>query len=182
MPAPASSHIIVLADAADYPRLGRIEAAGDAQFPPGRFPGEPGSDNVPLEELEAGRADGLLWIAVANDGGRGTDAAERADGFALCIVRRDHLHLRQLVVEPTQQRRGIGTSFLERVLDEAADKGCSAVTLTTFSDIPWNGPYYQKQGFRPMESSELTPELREDLEAERNAGMRKRIAMIRPIW
>lgn len=175
------SHIIIGADTADFPRLAQLEAAGDAQFPPGRLPGEPGSDNVPVAELEAGRADGLLWIAVANDGSRGTDAALRADGFALCVRRGRHLHLRQLVVEPSLQRRGIGTSFIERVLAEAADRGCSAVTLTTFSDISWNGPYYRQQGFRPMEWNELSMELRQNLEAEREAGMRERIAMIRLI-
>ncbi len=170
--------IIVAAVAADFPRLGRLEAAGDAQFPAGRLPGEPGSDNVPVEELEAGLADGLLWIAVAS--GRRM-AEDRADGFGLCVRRGGHLHLRQLVVEPSLQRRGIGTSFLERVFAEAADRGCSAATLTTFADIPWNGPYYGKYGFRPMGPDELTRDLREDLEAERNAGMRERIAMIRSI-
>ncbi|MBN1610110.1 MAG: GNAT family N-acetyltransferase [Polyangiaceae bacterium] len=176
------TYLIVAADAADFPRLASLEAAGDAQFPPGRLPGEPGSDNVPVEELEAGLADGLLWIAVAGDDVRRPDAAaSRADGFALCIRRGDHLHLRQLVVEPSLQRRGIGTSFLRRVLAEASGRGCSAVTLTTFSDIPWNGPYYRKHGFRPLGPDELTKELREDLEAERSAGMRERIAMIRLI-
>jgi len=166
----APSHIILAADAADYPRLAQIEAAGDAQFPPGRFPGEPGSDNVPMEELDAGRADGLQWIAVAQDGHRRTDTAIRADGFALCVRRGSHLHLRQLVVEPSLQRCGIGTSFIERALTEATNRGCSAVTLTTSSDIPRNGPYYQKKVFRPMESNELSMEVREDLGAERDAG------------
>jgi GNAT superfamily N-acetyltransferase len=175
----AQDHLIVAADAADFPRLARLETAGDAQFPPGRFPGEPGSDNVPIEEFEAGVADGLLWIAVAQDHDQRRETAERADGFALCVERGDHLHLRQLVVEPSLQRLGIGTLFLNWVRAEAVSRGCSAVTLTTFSDIPWNGPYYLKQGYRAMRAEELTPELREDLDAERSAGMRERIAMIR---
>ena len=34
------------------------------------------------------------------------------------------------------------------------------MTLTTFTDVPWNGPYYQRCGFRPLANTELTPGLR----------------------
>lgn len=185
---------VIPASSFDFSRLGYIEAAGDAQFPPGRLPGEPGSDNVPVVELEAALAEGLLWIAVEKDGNeeRPTDAgntlgteknadADRAVGFAVCEHRADHLHLRQIVIAPPLQRRGIGGLFMERVFSEAVKRGCSAVTLTTFADIPWNAPYYRRHGFRDLQNCEMTPELRKDLEAEKAAGMVRRIAMIRSI-
>ena len=189
-------YIAVPASSGDFSRLGRIEAAGDAQFPPGRFPGEPGSDNVPLSELEKALSDGLLWIAVEEnaeaprtaDGEELRDShnsgissgADRALGFAVCIRRADHLHLRQIVVDPPSQRRGIGKLLLERIFSEAQELGCAAVTLTTFADIPWNSPYYRLRGFLTVEESDLTQALRKDLEEERAAGMIRRIAMIRP--
>jgi hypothetical protein len=33
----------------------------------------------------------------------------------------------------------------------------SSITLTTFRDVPWNGPYYEKLGFHVV--STLTPAL-----------------------
>ncbi|WP_411757210.1 hypothetical protein [Streptomyces venezuelae] len=36
----------------------------------------------------------------------------------------------------------------------------TALTLTTFADVPWNAPYYARIGFRPLADAELTPALR----------------------
>ena len=33
------------------------------------------------------------------------------------------------------------------------------MTLTTFRDVPWNAPFYERLGFCVLDSSELTPEL-----------------------
>jgi hypothetical protein len=35
-----------------------------------------------------------------------------------------------------------------------------AITLTTFTDVPWNGPLYRHLGFRVLTDDELGPELR----------------------
>jgi hypothetical protein len=32
--------------------------------------------------------------------------------------------------------------------------------LTTFTDVPWNAPYYQRLGFRRLSDDKLTPGLR----------------------
>jgi hypothetical protein len=36
------------------------------------------------------------------------------------------------------------------VCDWSRSHGFDAVTLTTFRDVPWNGPFYEKLGFRPL--------------------------------
>ncbi len=33
------------------------------------------------------------------------------------------------------------------------------MTLTTFADVPWNGPYYRRLGWRDLPAAELGPEL-----------------------
>ena len=47
----------------------------------------------------------------------------------------------------------------------------AAVTLTTFSDIAWNGPFYRRNGFEDLQEEELTEGLRAVLDAERAAGL-----------
>jgi hypothetical protein len=53
----------------------------------------------------------------------------------------------------------------------AADQGFPAVTLTTFTEVPWNGPYYQRCGFRFLDDDELTPGLRAIREYEATLGL-----------
>jgi hypothetical protein len=54
------------------------------------------------------------------------------------------------------------------VSDWARYRGLPAVTLTTFRDVPWNGPFYAKLGFREL--SELSPGLAAMREHERAIG------------
>ena len=46
-----------------------------------------------------------------------------------------------------------------------------AVTLTTFRDVPWNAPYYERLGFRSLSETELTPELAEVRAREAEPGL-----------
>jgi len=161
----------------DLAYLGAIEAAGDAQFPPGRFPGEPGSDNVPVAELERGRSCGLLWVAIAEDSRPCAFQYVREEGM--------HLHLRQIVVHPDHQRRGIGRALIAELEAEARRRGIAILTLTTFADIAWNAPVYRRLGFRVLSGEELaSPEsmyLSAELAAELAAGMVERVAMMKTL-
>jgi GNAT superfamily N-acetyltransferase len=162
---------------ADLPCLGPIEAVGDAQFPAGRLPGEPGSDNVPESELAAGVEQGLLQVAV-EAGGSG-----RVIAFQLARDEGEHLHLRQIVVLPEWQGRGIGRRLISGLATEARRRGLRGITLTTFADIPWNAPLYRKLGFRELDESTLADPafhyLAAELTAERAAGMTGRVGMLR---
>lgn len=40
--------------------------------------------------------------------------------------------------------------------DELAEQGAPAVTLTTFRDVPWNAPFYERRGFRVLDESGLS--------------------------
>ena len=53
--------------------------------------------------------------------------------------------------------------------------------MTTYVDVPWNGPYYQRLGFRFMRDDEMGKGLRaiREREAARGLDMWVRAAMIR---
>jgi GNAT superfamily N-acetyltransferase len=80
-----------------------------------------------------------------------------AVGFACVEVVDGAAHLWQLSVHPQAARRGRGTALVNAVCDWAAANGFPAVTLTTFRDVAWNGPFYAKLGFRELQ--ELSPGL-----------------------
>jgi hypothetical protein len=54
---------------------------------------------------------------------------------------------------------GIGRALIDQVRSWALAAGLPAVTLTTFRDVPWNGPLYQHLGFRFLDEHEIGPEL-----------------------
>ena len=58
-----------------------------------------------------------------------------------------------------------------------------ALTLLTFRDVAWNGPYYRRLGFAEMPDDQLDPELAalRVHEAELGLDVSIRCAMRRPI-
>lgn len=104
------------------------------------------------ELLAAAARDGLLWVD--------TDDADRPVGFLLASLDPGRAHVEQVSVDPAWSRRGIGAGLIEHLDDWAAGRGLHELTLTTFADVPWNAPYYQRLGFGIVPPSELTGEQR----------------------
>jgi predicted GNAT superfamily acetyltransferase len=92
-------------------------------------------------------------------------------------------HLDQVSVLERAGGLGIGSALVDVVLDWSAAAGHPAVTLTTYRDVPWNGPWYARLGFVEVPEESLTPGLRATLERERALGLEPpaRIAMRRPL-
>lgn len=136
----------------EFELLLEIEAAADEQF------AEIGIG--PFNTTEAD--DHLAQAAVVLVSGRppvGFACVEVVDGLA---------HIWQLSVHPAAGRQGRGRALLQAACDWAASKGCPAVTLTTFRDVPWNAPFYRRMGFRVIE--DLSPGLQAIREHEREIG------------
>ena len=102
-------------------------------------------------------------------------------GFASAVRIGRELHLHELSVARRHQRRGIGGTLLRALAIDARNCGLSAITLNTYRDIPWNGPFYARQGFIELERHEDRPHLSRSLEAAVIAGMPRdrRCAMIK---
>lgn len=149
----------------DLPHLPRIEQEAARIFEPyGQLPlGESGEGVSPaaFAEAQAGR----LWVAV--DAGSGDPV-----GFALVqLLEPGAVHLRELDVLPAHGKRGVGRWLVRTIQGWARGRGCSAVTLTTFRDIPWNAPWYERLGFRRLAADELTPDLWEVIDHETREGL-----------
>lgn len=88
-----------------------------------------------------------------------------------------HPFLDQVSVLRSAMRHGIGRMLVEHALKWSARQG--ELWLTTYDHVPWNGPWYERLGFRRMPEAEHGPELRRTFEAERAAlpAPEHRIAM-----
>ena len=89
-------------------------------------------------------------------------------GFICIELVDEHPHIWQLAVHPEHGRQGHGRALVAAACDWARSGRFDAITLTTFRDVPWNGPFYESLGFVPMDT--LAPELSTIREHERSVG------------
>jgi GNAT superfamily N-acetyltransferase len=136
----------------DSPVLQDIELAAGARFRTVGMADIADADPFTLDELAAYVAGGRSWVAV--------DGADRAVGYVVVDEVDGQAHVEQVSVVPERQGEGIGAALLDHVAAWAASGGRSALTLTTFTDVPWNRPLYEHLGFRVLADDELGPELR----------------------
>jgi GNAT superfamily N-acetyltransferase len=59
----------------------------------------------------------------------------------------DGAHLEQLSVHPEHGRHGLGRGLLRAAVRWTGDNGFPELTLITYRDVPWNGPFYASEGF-----------------------------------
>jgi GNAT superfamily N-acetyltransferase len=108
-------------------------------------------DPPSLTELEAFLASGRAWVGV--------DEHDRPIAYLLSSVVDGSAHIDQVSVISAHARRGLGATLIEHLATTALTEGRPALTLTTFRDVPWNAPYYQRLGFVIVDPAEQGPEL-----------------------
>lgn len=116
-----------------------------------------------IEVLTQYALDGRSWVAI--------DDAGSSIGYVLVDVVDDCAHIEQVSVRPDRQGEGVGRALLDRVRLWAISTDRSAITLTTFGDVPWNRPLYEHLGFRVLSEIEIGPELRAVRETEARHGL-----------
>jgi GNAT superfamily N-acetyltransferase len=132
-------------------RLRDIERAAGVLFADAGMPEVAAHEPEPADALEQYVDAGRAWAITIDDLPVGYAVVNIVDGCA---------HLEQISVHPDAGRLGLGTLLLHHVCAWAREQGYAAVTLSTFSHLAWNAPFYAKNGFRVMADDELGPELR----------------------
>ncbi|MEU2760488.1 MULTISPECIES: GNAT family N-acetyltransferase [unclassified Streptomyces] len=140
----------------DLPLLQEIERAAGEPFRALGMAFVADDDPPPLDLLESYRQAGRCWVATDPLSATG----DRPLGYVLADPVDDALHIEQVSVDPRAARRGIGRDLIAHLAALAARQGMAALTLTTFTDVPWNAPYYARIGFRILGEDELTDGLR----------------------
>ncbi|MBW8481112.1 GNAT family N-acetyltransferase [Actinomadura parmotrematis] len=92
-------------------------------------------------------------------------------GFAATSPVDGAVHLEQISVRADLVRRGIGGRLLRAVIARAAAAGAPGVSLLTFRDVPFNGPWYAAHGFAVLPAERWGPGLRGYRGAEAAEGL-----------
>jgi GNAT superfamily N-acetyltransferase len=124
----------------ELPLLPPLEKRADEMFTPlGIWPlPEPGT----VQDL----ADAQV-VLVAGDPPEGFARLDVLRTAAGAVAAPGSLHLEQLSVDPDRGRRGVGRALLRAAVAWATEQGYGELTLATYRDVPWNGPFYASEGF-----------------------------------
>ena len=151
----------------------RIERAAGELFRDIGMPDIADHPDPPIDLLVEYQRAGRSWVVV--------DGADLPVAFVLVKLIDGLAHIEQVSIHPANAHQGIGRELIDHVDAWAAERGLRALTLTTFRDVPWNGPYYERLGFVELAPDERGPQLAELMAGEAAHGLDpvQRIAMRR---
>ena len=152
-PVPPKEQDVRAAAKSDLPQLADIDERAEALFRAAGHELPP----IPFDQEALARAKAVF---VAGRPPVGFVVIGEVDGLA---------HVEELAVIPKWMRQGIGSRLLERAVEWARRHEYPAITLTTYADVPWNGPFYRARGF--VDVDEPTPGLAARRERERELGL-----------
>lgn len=165
---------IRLATTDDVPKVAPLEAAAAEVY---RTIGMDAiADDAPIAEslLLQAVEEQRLWVAVEYGELR---------AYLLGDFLPESLHIDQVTVHPDAARRGIGALVIESASSDerAKERGC--VTLTSFANVPWNAPYYERIGFMDIAESEWPAGIAEKVAEDQENGISRwpRVVMRRDI-
>jgi len=159
----------------DLPFLREIERVSGQRYREFGLDSVADDEPATVEVLRGYSDEGRAWVAAQGDDGPvGYILVDEVDGAA---------HIEQVSVLPDHQGHGVGRALIERAVRWAVAQGMNALTLTTFSHIPWNRPLYEHLGFRVVPEQHWGPGLRgvRDHEAQRGLDSALRVVMRREL-
>ena len=100
-------------------------------------------------------------------------------GFLLVLPVDGRAHVLEAATEYGSQGKGIGRRLFAEFHSWAANVGYSEATLTTYRDVPWNAPFYERIGYQIIAVDARRPELMAIRAEEAAAGFERaaRVAM-----
>ncbi len=147
---------IRLARPSDLRHLADIEHAAGTRFAEhlGAAAAAPLSSRRPAAGIATSSARCSWRCSTAPWPGSRRRAGGALVGFAHLTSYDEVAHLEQLAVLPAYGRRGIGGALVRAAMEEARWAGSTRLSLCTFRDLPWNGPFYAGLGFAEVERLE----------------------------
>jgi GNAT superfamily N-acetyltransferase len=136
----------------DLPTLPAIERDAGQMFAAIGMDAVAADEPLPVSVLAEYQRHGRAWVAV--------DATDAPVGYVIAELLDGNAHIEQVSVRTSSARQGVGGALVEAVAGWASEHGLPAITLTTFAEVAWNAPYYERLGFRTLHEHGLTAGLR----------------------
>ncbi|EPE24397.1 Acyl-CoA N-acyltransferases (Nat) [Glarea lozoyensis ATCC 20868] len=151
------------ARSSDIPLLERVEKSAAEAFRSVDLEFLLDEPTVEVSALTQMARSNHLWIAV-NDW-------DQPIGFLGGENLQGNFHIAEISVAQDFQGRGIGGALMRTMFEQIQREGYKYITLTTFKDVPWNGPWYKKMGFKEISPRAMKKQYTEILKDEAARGM-----------
>ena len=153
-----------------------VDIAASALFKPtGLLSDDALNDHVEAPNVRAAIDAGLIDVAEIV-------SEPRVAGFIQYRLIEGDLYLEQVSVDPAYGRRGVGRRLMSWLHQRAITLGADQITLSTFRNLAWNGPFYASVGFEEIPRGDMQDYMLE-IEAAQAPLMdvSKRIFMIKTV-
>lgn len=80
-------------------------------------------------------------------------------GFIMVIPLDRAAHIFEAAVLAEFQGRGVGKQLVATAETYARQHGYAEMTLTTYRDVPWNAPFYERLGYAVFNPDRARPQL-----------------------
>lgn len=172
----ASNYNIRFAQSEDLPLLSDIERSASTLFQNTPYSFLANAAPLPLAVVKQWFQEGQIWVAV--------NQQDLPVGFAIATEVDGTLYIAEIDVDPVWGQRGIGGKLVETVCAWAKVQNYQIVSLSTFRDLKWNAPFYEKLGFRILDESELSNAFQKlrTKEAESGLPIGDRAIMYLELW
>lgn len=91
-------------------------------------------------------------------------------GFIIMSILGQEAYLEEISVLPQYGGQGLGTKMIDTVCQWSKSKRLNSVLLSTFRNVRWNAPFYEKLGFKILCSQEWSQEMHKIQSAEKLYG------------
>lgn len=171
VPQPAVDFTIRKARKDDLPLLGPIERSAAELFRTVGLDFLTYGPTMDESLLSAMSMSNHLWVAV--------NEVDQPIGFAGGEDLDSNFHIAEISVAQNAQGKGVGKALMGELMRQAKEEGYIAVTLTTYRNLPWNGPWYHKLGFSEIKVDEMGEKYVKiwDSEAQHGHDMKLRCIM-----
>ncbi|MGH3875055.1 MAG: GNAT family N-acetyltransferase [Pseudonocardiaceae bacterium] len=136
----------------DLPALRELERVAGAPFRDLGMTAVADDEPPSIADLAGYQETGRAWVVAYGE--------DEPVAYLLLDVVDGNAHVEQVSVHPDHARQGLGRKLLETADVWATQRGLPALTLTTYRDVPWNAPYYERLGFRVLTEAQMTAGLR----------------------
>lgn len=126
----------------DAPAVARVQTAAARAFGPGHYTDEQLAHWARQRDPDDYDFEDGVHVVAESEG----------DVVGWGWVRPERAELSAVYVHPEHAREGVGTRLLSRLETEAADRGCTALSL--WSSLP-AVPFYDANGYRPVRRVEV---------------------------
>jgi GNAT superfamily N-acetyltransferase len=146
----------------DLAKLAAVERSAASVFRDAGLAWIAEGETLAAASLAAMQENRMLWVAV--------DDGDVAVGFLGALVLDQQFYIAELSVARPHQGIGLGAALMTAANNCARDRQFRLITLTTYRDLPWNGPFHAKLGFTEIDAAAVGPQHVQKLLNEAAAG------------